>query len=199
VRAARRTLAFDIEGRRGAVSFERYRLRGRHNLANAMAATAAALAMGAAPGAIERALAEFEGLPHRIELVREKDGVSYIDDSKGTNVGAVVEALAAVPTPVILIAGGLDKGGDYAPLKDALRGRVKLVILIGAAREIMRAALAGAAEMELVPTLADAVARAHATARCGETVMLSPACASFDQFRDYAERGNLFKELVRAL
>jgi UDP-N-acetylmuramoylalanine--D-glutamate ligase len=192
-------LAFEIDSRRGTISLERYKLKGRHNVANAMAAVAAALAMGAAPDAIERALADFAGLPHRVEFVREKDGVTFIDDSKGTNIGAVIEALAAVPAPVILIAGGLDKGGDYAPLKDALRGRVRVVVLIGAAREKMRAALEGAAELEVVQTLADAVARAHKLARRGDTVMLSPACASFDQFRDYAERGNVFKELVRSL
>ncbi len=193
------SLGFDIDSRPGSVSLERYRLKGWHNVANAMAAAAAAVAMGAPPNAIERALAEFQGLPHRVELVREKDGVTYIDDSKGTNVGAVVEALAAMPAPVILIAGGLDKGGDYAPLRAALKGKVRLVILIGAARETMRTALEGAAEIELAATLADAITRAGKIARRGDTVMLSPACSSFDQFKDYAERGNVFKELVRAL
>lgn len=192
-------LTFDDGAHRQTVNATGLRLRGRHNLANAMAASAAALAMGAGPGAIERALAGFAGLPHRTQLVRETSGVTFIDDSKGTNVAAVVEALAAVAPPIILIAGGLDKGGDYAPLREPLRQRVKLAILIGAAREKMRAALAGSTAIELLPTLAEAVGRAAAVAVPGDTVLLSPACSSFDQFKDYAERGRIFEELVRAL
>jgi UDP-N-acetylmuramoylalanine--D-glutamate ligase len=164
-----------------------------------MAAAAAALAMEVDAPVIERAIAGFHSLPHRIELVHEKNGIRYIDDSKGTNVGAVVEALAAVDGPVILIAGGMDKGGHYAPLVAPLREKVRRLILIGAARARMNAGLTGATEITCVETLKEAVAMAAAMARPGETVMLSPACSSFDQFRDYAERGNLFKELVRAL
>ncbi len=197
--AEARSIAFDLGSRRAAISLKRYALKGRHNLQNAMAAAAAALAMCAEPAAIERALAEFRGLPHRVEFVRDKDGVVFVDDSKGTNVGAVVEAIAATPAPIILIAGGLDKGGDYAPLRAALREKVRLVIAIGSAREKIRSALAGAAEIELVATLKEAVRLAARVARRRDTVLLSPACASFDQFRDYAERGNLFQELVRAL
>ena len=129
------------------------RLAGRHNIANAMAAAAAALVSGVEPRAIEAALADFAGLPHRMEFVAERDGVTYIDDSKGTNVASVVEALAAVRAPVILIAGGMDKGGDYAPLREPLGEKVRLLILIGAARDTMRAALEGATEIELVQTL----------------------------------------------
>jgi UDP-N-acetylmuramoylalanine--D-glutamate ligase len=193
------TLGFDTGERRGQISLRGYRLAGRHNLLNAMAAAAAALAMGAGEGAIERALGDFRALAHRIECVRDRDGIAWIDDSKGTNVGAVVEALEAVPAPVILIAGGVDKGGDYAPLAEPLRRKVKRAILIGAAREKMCAALRGSTDMELVATLAEAVERAARIARRGDTILLSPACSSFDQFRDYAERGNVFKELVRAL
>ncbi len=193
------TLMFDDGRRRGRIDLHGYRLPGRHNLANAMAASAAALVMGVDPRHIERALGEFKPLAHRIEIVRELGGVTFIDDSKGTNVGAVVEAIAAVKRPVILIAGGLDKGGDYAPLRRPLKDKVKLAILIGQAREQMRSALEGATVIELAQTLDDAVARAARAAVAGDTVLLSPACSSFDQFKDYAERGEVFKKLVRAL
>ncbi len=192
-------LIFDIRTRHGRISLKRLRLVGRHNIANAMAAAAAALVSGIEPRVIEAALADFAGLPHRMEFVVDRDGVTYIDDSKGTNVASVVEALAAVRAPVILIAGGMDKGGDYAPLREPLGEKVRLLILIGAARDTMRAALKGATEIELVQTLDEAVRRAAATARRGDTVLLSPACSSFDQFRNYAERGRIFQELVRAL
>ncbi|MBF6567748.1 MAG: UDP-N-acetylmuramoyl-L-alanine--D-glutamate ligase [Candidatus Binataceae bacterium] len=192
-------IVFDLAVRRGRVRLDGMALTGRHNAKNAMAAAAAALAMGLDVDVIERGLASFNGLPHRIEKVRERGGVIFIDDSKGTNVGAVIEALAAVPGPVILIAGGVDKGGDYSSLVAPLREKVKRLILFGAARDKMRGALEGAAEIAIVTTLAEAVALAAVSAQAGDTVMLSPACASFDQFRDYAERGNVFKELVRAL
>jgi UDP-N-acetylmuramoylalanine--D-glutamate ligase len=192
-------LTFDGGDRSGRIALQGFTLPGRHNLFNAMAATAAALALGVAPQTVERALTGFKGLPHRTEFVRDKDGVTYIDDSKGTNVGAVVEALAAIVGPVILIAGGVDKGGDYAPMRAPLKAKVRLLILIGAARDKMSTALAGATTIETAPALADAVRIAAANARRGDTVMLSPACSSFDQFKDYAERGRVFQELVRAL
>ncbi|MGA3229644.1 MAG: UDP-N-acetylmuramoyl-L-alanine--D-glutamate ligase, partial [Candidatus Binatus sp.] len=191
-------LGFD-GARRGRISLEGFRLRGRHNISNAMAASAAALALGVGMEEMERALASFRGLPHRIEVVHAHGGVTYIDDSKGTNVGAVVEAIDAIAAPIILIAGGLDKGGDYAPLRRPLGEKVKLAILNGAARAKMAAALEGATQIELVATLSEAVEHAAREARPGDTVLLSPACSSFDQFKDYAERGNVYKELVRAL
>lgn len=192
-------LIFDMRTRHGRISLKRMRLAGRHNIANAMAAAAAALVSGVAPRAIEAALAEFAGLPHRMEFVAERAGVTYIDDSKGTNVASVIEALAAVRAPIILIAGGMDKGGDYGPLRGPLGEKVRRLILIGAARDTMRAALEGATEIELVQTLGEAVRRAAAAASRGDTVLLSPACSSFDQFKNYAERGRIFQELVRAL
>jgi UDP-N-acetylmuramoylalanine--D-glutamate ligase len=192
-------LFFDVNGRRGRLDISQLKLPGRHNLANAMAAAAAALAMEIEPRAIEEGLASFKPLSHRIEMVYERRGVRFIDDSKGTNVGAVIEALDAVSAPVILIAGGFDKGGDYAPLRKPLKEKVKLAIFIGAARDKMCAALDGATRIEVVEQMAGAVRRAAEVAVAGDTVLLSPACSSFDQFRDYAERGNLFKELVRAL
>jgi UDP-N-acetylmuramoylalanine--D-glutamate ligase len=155
--------------------------------------------MDVEPTAIERAFIEFTGLAHRLEFVREYAGVTYIDDSKGTNVGAVIEALEAASPPIILIAGGVDKGGDYAPLIEPLARKAKLLILIGAAREKMCRQLSGAVATRVVDGLAQAVAIAMEHARAGDTVMLSPACSSFDQFKNYAERGAAFKELVRAL
>ncbi|MGA2409108.1 MAG: UDP-N-acetylmuramoyl-L-alanine--D-glutamate ligase, partial [Candidatus Binataceae bacterium] len=192
-------IAFDDGAKRGRIGLARFKLPGAHNLANAMAAAAGALAMGIEPDAIETGLAEFKGLPHRIELVAQKKGVSYVDDSKGTNVGAVIEALAASRAPVILIAGGVDKGGSYGPLAAPIRAKAKLLILYGESREKMGVALAGTTAIEVVKTLADAVEVAAAVARPGDTVLLSPACSSFDQFKDYAERGRVFQELVRAL
>jgi UDP-N-acetylmuramoylalanine--D-glutamate ligase len=191
-------LFFEIPGRRGRIDISGFNA-GPHNRANAMAAAAAALLAGAHERAIEQALLSFRPLPHRIEFVRDWRGVAFIDDSKSTNVGALGWALDAVKAPIILIAGGMDKGGDYGPLRKPLGERVKLAILIGAAREKMRTALEGSTRIELRKTLAEAVDRAAEAASAGDTVLLSPACSSFDQFRDYAERGNLFKELVRAL
>jgi UDP-N-acetylmuramoylalanine--D-glutamate ligase len=191
-------IAFANGAQRGRISLAEFKLPGAHNVANAMAATAGALAMGIEPAVIERALAEARGLAHRIETVGEKNGVRFVDDSKGTNVGAVVEALGAMRSPVILLAGGVDKGGDYAPLIEPLREKVRLLILYGSAREKMRDALSGPVAIEVVTTLAEAVALAEKRAMSGDTVLLSPACSSFDQFKDYAERGRVFQELVRA-
>jgi UDP-N-acetylmuramoylalanine--D-glutamate ligase len=191
-----RSLAFEIKSTRGKISLEAFQLPGRHNIANAMASSAGAIAIGAAPLDIESALAEIRGLPHRVEFVAEKRGVRWIDDSKGTNVGAAVEAIESTAAPIVLIAGGLDKGGDYAPMRAAIRSRVRLAILNGAARDTMAAALAGATEIRVVETLAEAVEVAAAAARPGDSVLLSPACSSFDQFKDYAHRGKTFQKLV---
>jgi UDP-N-acetylmuramoylalanine--D-glutamate ligase len=192
-------LQFTIGRKRGTIRLDRFQLPGRFNRTNAMAAAGAALVLNLSPELIERGLAEFRGLPHRLELVRQKDGVRFLDDSKATNVAAVVEALAAVRAPVLLIAGGVDKGGSYQALREPLRHKVKLLLLYGAAREMMRAALDGATQVESVETLEEAVAKAIAAALPGDTVLLSPACASFDQFKNYAERGRVFQELVSNL
>ena len=182
-----------------SVDLSGYRPGGRHNRINAMAAAGAALVLGVGEAPIERALREFRPLPHRMEFVAERQGVTYIDDSKVTNVGAVCEALAALSGRVILIAGGTDKGGDYAPLKPSFADKVRLLLLIGAARDRMHEALEGTTAIELLLDLKEAVQRAARVAQPGDTVLLSPACSSFDQFRNYAERGKVFQELVRAL
>jgi UDP-N-acetylmuramoylalanine--D-glutamate ligase len=175
------------------------RIRGVHNLENAMAASAAALAAGADRASVASVLREFPGLEHRLEFVREKDGVTYINDSKGTNVGAVVKSVEGFDRPVILIAGGLDKGSDFRPLHDLFRKKVKLLILIGKAADKMAKALGSATETVRVATLQDAVQRAHDRAERGDAVLLSPACASFDMFKDFEDRGRQFKEAVNKL
>jgi len=181
------------------VSLEGLRLRGLHNLENVTAALAAVFALGADVAKAAAALPLFEGLPHRSELVCERGGVSWIDDSKGTNVGAAVRSLESFRGPVLWIAGGKDKALDFGPLVAAARGRVRSALLIGEAAPKLEAALAGAVPTERVGTLEAAVARAAALARPGDVVLLSPACASFDQFRSYAHRGECFRAAVRAL
>ncbi|MBI4842328.1 MAG: UDP-N-acetylmuramoyl-L-alanine--D-glutamate ligase [candidate division NC10 bacterium] len=173
------------------------RIQGVHNLENALAAAAAAAAIGVPAGAMAAALASFPGLPHRLELVAEVDGVRYVNDSKGTNVGAVLKSLEGYAGGVILIAGGKDKGGDFAPLRPLVETRVKTLILIGQARGKIRAQLHGACPMEEAPSLEAAVAHATGLAAPGDTVLLSPACASFDMFRDFEDRGEAFRRAVR--
>ncbi|MGZ8467055.1 MAG: glutamate ligase domain-containing protein, partial [Candidatus Binatia bacterium] len=148
---------------------------------------------------IEQALEEFPGLEHRLEFVREKDGVRYYNDSKGTNVGAVAKSLASFSAPVILLAGGVDKGGDYAPLAAGVKNQVRRLVLFGAAKQTIAAALGQLTTTVLVNDIAAAVGDAVAHAQPGDVVLLSPACSSFDQFRNYAERGKSFKNLVQAL
>jgi UDP-N-acetylmuramoylalanine--D-glutamate ligase len=193
------SLFFKLDSREGRIDLSSFHLAGRHNLSNAMAAAAAALVAEVRPQIIEAGLRQFKSLPHRIELVRELNGVTFIDDSKGTNVSAVIEAISALPAPIILLAGGLDKGGDYRPLRESLHDKVKLAVLFGQAREEMRVALEGSTAISMVETLAQALATACSTAAPGDTVLLSPACSSFDQFKDYEHRGRVFQELVLAL
>jgi len=174
-------------------------IKGVHNLENAMAAAAMALAAGADRASVAAVLREFPGLEHRLEFVREKDGVTYINDSKGTNVGAVVKSVEGFARPVILIAGGLDKGSDFSPLADLFRNKVKLLILIGKAADKMARALGGSTETVMAKTLVDAVQLAAKRAASGDVVLLSPACASFDMFKDFEDRGRQFKEAVMNL
>ena len=178
----------------------RLRLRGAHNVANACASVAVATAMGAPPAAIADALATFEGLPHRTVLVADLSGVRFYDDSKGTNVGASVAALSGLGEPkAVLIAGGRDKQGDYEPLVAALRERGRALVLIGEAAPRIAAAASGALPIERAASMDDAVRRARALALPGDAVLLSPACSSFDMFRDYKDRGDAFVRAVRAL
>jgi UDP-N-acetylmuramoylalanine--D-glutamate ligase len=174
-------------------------IKGVHNLENAMAAAAIALAAGADRASTAAVLRKFPGLEHRLEFVREKDGVSYINDSKGTNVGAVVKSVEGFTRPVILIAGGYDKGSDFSPLFGLFREKIKLLILIGKAADKMAKALGGSTETVMAKTLIDAVQLAAQRAVPGDVVLLSPACASFDMFKDFEDRGRQFKDAVRDL
>jgi UDP-N-acetylmuramoylalanine--D-glutamate ligase len=175
------------------------RIQGVHNVENMMAAIAVAKAIGMPTQIIQQTLERFPGLEHRLEFVREKDGVRYYNDSKGTNVGAVVKSLASFSAPVILLAGGVDKGGDYGVLRDGIRKRVKRLLLFGAAKENIAKALGTLTETVIVDTMEAAVRDAHQHAQPGDVVLLSPACSSFDMFRNYAERGRVFKNLVEEL
>jgi UDP-N-acetylmuramoylalanine--D-glutamate ligase len=173
-------------------------LLGEHNVANALAAALSASRLGVAHDAIATALRGFAGLPHRHQLVAEARGVRFVDDSKGTNVGATAAGLAGyLPGTIHLILGGLGKGQDFSELRPALASRVARVYLIGEAEPAIAAALAGAVAIERCGTLARALARAVVLAHVGDTVLLSPACASFDQFRDYGHRGDEFARLAR--
>jgi len=173
------------------------RLQGRHNLENVMAALLLALDSGVTPEACREVLARFAGLPHRLEYVATLDGVEYYDDSKGTNVGAVMRALEQFQRPVILIAGGRDKDSDFSLLAPAIRARVRHLVLMGETKERLAQVWAGLAPIHLAADMAEAVRLARRLARPGEVVLLSPACASFDMFRDYAHRGDTFQRLVR--
>ncbi len=175
------------------------RIRGVHNLENALAATAIALAAGVQSSFIATVLREFPGLEHRLEFVRELDGVTYINDSTGTNVGAVEKSIESFKEPVVLIAGGLDKHSDFAPLKPLVKERVKRLILIGKATDVMEEALGNQTDTVRAGSLEDAVKKAKDAARPGDVVLLSPACASFDMFKDFEDRGRQFKDIVRKL
>jgi UDP-N-acetylmuramoylalanine--D-glutamate ligase len=174
-------------------------LLGEHNVANALAAALAAARFGAPREAIAAAIAAFKGLPHRHQVVAEAGGVRWVDDSKGTNIGATAAGLRGYQRgSVHLILGGLGKGQDFTALRTPVTGRVACAYLIGEAAGEIAAALDGAVEIEACGTLERAIERAAANARAGDTVLLSPACASFDQFRDYAHRGDEFARLARA-
>ena len=174
-------------------------LPGRHNAANALAALAVGSVLGFPRAAMAGVLQSFRGLPHRAERVRDRQGVAWIDDSKGTNVGATVAAIEGFDGPLVLIAGGEGKGQDFAPLGPACQGKVKQAILIGRDAPLIAASLAGRCAVSHAASMEAAVAAAASIARAGDTVLLSPACASFDMFRDYAQRGDAFAAAVREL
>lgn len=174
-------------------------LKGLHNIENIMAVIASARLSGVSRESIMVTLREFKGLHHRMEVVRTLNGVVYVDDSKGTNIGALVMALRGITGRVVLIAGGRDKGGDYAVLADLVREKVKCLILLGEARFKMREALGGLTETVLVESLEEAVTLSSKKAGAGDTVLLCPACSSFDMFKSYKERGERFRAFVEAL
>ena len=175
------------------------KLEGMHNRENMLAALAACELCGAEPAKLKAALESFAGLPHRMELVGESRGVRYYDDSKGTNIGATIRAIEAFAEPIVLIAGGLSKGVDFAPLAGKARGRVKKAILIGEAAGDLESALDGSVPFARASSMEDAVRQAGESADPGDIVLLSPACASFDMFRDYAHRGEAFVSAVKRI
>ncbi len=174
-------------------------LFGHHNLQNAAAAYAAARLAGVPSDAVRTGARGFRALDHRMQLVGEARQVRYFDDSKGTNVDAVVAAVRGLPTPYVLICGGRDKGGSYAPLADAVRGHARAVVLIGEAAPLLEAALGDATPHVRAASMEEAVHRATALAQPGDAVVLSPACSSFDMFTDYKDRGRRFQAAVAAL
>jgi UDP-N-acetylmuramoylalanine--D-glutamate ligase len=174
-------------------------LKGAHNFENAMAAIEAARTLGAKPEAVQRGLDSYPGLPHRIEFIRSLGGVDYINDSKATNVDSVEKSLAAFPGPLHLIMGGKGKGASYAPLRPLFPGRVAQLYVIGEDADLIADELGDLVTVERSGTLAKAVESAHRHARTGQTVLLSPACASFDQFKNFEHRGLVFREAVEQL
>jgi UDP-N-acetylmuramoylalanine--D-glutamate ligase len=187
--------------RRGAplLPLTALKISGRHNAANALATLALgdALRLPLAPMLDE--LREFAGLAHRAQWVADINGVRYINDSKGTNVGATLAAVNGLAGPLVVIAGGDGKGQDFSPLAGAFRGKVRTTVLLGRDAGLIETALAGICHTVRVATMAEAVRSAARFAQPGDTVLLSPACSSLDMFRDYAERGSVFAAAVQAL
>ncbi len=172
------------------------KIPGRHNLANVLAVLALAEALGLdLPPAVD-VIRRFAGLPHRMQWVSEQDGITYINDSKATNVGATVAALSGAGAPVVLIAGGEGKGQDFTPLIDAVSARGRAVVLMGKDAALVEAAIGGRVPTTVVPTMAAAVKAARGYAHAGDLVLLSPACASLDMFRNFEERGDAFVQAV---
>ncbi len=194
------TMVLRVHGEEHRFELSQCRLKGMHNLENMLASLLSVLSLDSCAAAVagyRKTLKEFIGLPHRLELVCQHNGIEFYDDSKATNVGSVVMALASFDVPIVLIAGGRDKEGDYAPLKGLMRGKVKKLLLIGEARHKMQGVFKDDTDVEVVDTLDRAVRAAILCAESGDVVMLSPACSSFDQFKDYAHRGNEFQRLVK--
>lgn len=183
-----------VFGEEDTYSLDELHITGQHNLENAMAAVLAARACGCDHASIQEALNTFRGLPHRTEFVCEVGGVRFYDDSKGTNVGSVVKSLAGFERPVVLIAGGRDKGGSYDVLQDLVREKVKALVLIGEARERIRRSLGDLTLTLEAESLPEAVRIGYGQTAPGDVVLLSPACSSFDMFRNYAERGDVFQK-----
>jgi len=218
-RAASRTLGFSLRAAIGAdyavamherewwltrlgaplMPVSAMKIRGLHNAANALASLALGEALAFPLPVMLEELAAFAGLPHRSQWVADVHGVTYINDSKGTNVGATLAAVAGMPGPLVMIAGGEGKKQDFAPLAAAFRGKVRHAVLIGRDAALIARVLAGVCTLETCATLPEAVRAAARAALPGDTVLLSPACASLDMFRDYSHRGAVFCRAVQEL
>lgn len=189
-----------LDGQRRTIASRRdIRLLGTHNVENVLAAATIGLLCGCDLDAMRRVLRSFPGLEHALELVRERNGVRFVNDSKGTNVDATVKALESLDQPIWLIAGGKDKGGDLARLKEPIARKVQGVVLIGEAAPLLKAAIQPYGRIKQAASLQEAVGLAAEQAASGDIVLLSPACASFDMFADYQDRGRQFKAAVLAL
>jgi UDP-N-acetylmuramoylalanine--D-glutamate ligase len=181
------------------LSISAMKIKGLHNAANALASLALGDALGLSMPAMLEELATFTGLPHRSQWVADVHGVTYINDSKGTNVGATMAAVSGMHGPLVMIAGGDGKNQDFAVLADAFRGKVRHTVLIGRDAAAIAVALKGVCTLEMCSSLEDAVRAAARAAQPGDTVLLSPACASLDMFRDYTHRGAVFTQAVKEL
>ena len=181
------------------MSLERCRLKGIHNEENILAAVLAAAALDVPSDVLQKVLDGYRGLPHRVEWVRNWRGIDFYDDSKGTNVGAVVKALENFPGRVLLFLGGRDKLGSYGPLAEILKHKGKKAFVFGEAAPRLQAALELSVSTQSYPDLGAAFADAMTCAEPGDVVLLSPACSSFDQYSSYVQRGDHFKSLVKGL
>ncbi|MGA2743113.1 MAG: UDP-N-acetylmuramoyl-L-alanine--D-glutamate ligase [Candidatus Sulfotelmatobacter sp.] len=188
----------DASGQKEILQVSEIPLKGAHNLENVLAAVCAGVLMGCAPERIRQAVRDFKAVEHRLEFVATVRGVDYYNDSKATNVDASIKALESFPANIHLILGGKDKGSDYTVLNDLLRQRVKRVYTIGAAAAKIESQIKGV-EIVHAETLENAIRKANAAAQPGDVVLLAPACASFDQFKNYEQRGKVFKDVVRGL
>jgi UDP-N-acetylmuramoylalanine--D-glutamate ligase len=192
-------IVWRMAGREERFAVRQLQLKGLHNIENVMAALIPPLLEGCPPAVAWQAACAFAGLEHRMVPVRVLDGVTWYNDSKGTNVGSVVKSLAGLAAPVTLIAGGKDKGGDYAPLADPVRQKVAHLILIGQAAPRIADVLGALTHTVQAPSLEEAVHLARDLTDAGGSVLLSPGCSSFDMFKSYEERGNVFARAVMDL
>jgi UDP-N-acetylmuramoylalanine--D-glutamate ligase len=186
-------------GKEERFSLDRVKIRGMHNVENIMAAIGAATICGIPRETIQQSVESFEGLEHRLEWVGRWNGVSVYNDSKATNVASTLTALMSLDEPIILLAGGRNKGGDYSLLREPIKERVKALILMGEAREKMQRAFQDLLPIHLVGGMEEGVRVARSVARQGDAILLSPACSSFDMFEDYQDRGRTFKEILLKL
>ena len=179
--------------------YKSYRLQGKHNLENLMAIVLGARALDVSPSVIRKSINTLEGLPHRMEYVRELNGITFYNDSKATNIDAAVKAIASFDRPVILIAGGRHKGADYTALVNAARVNVKKAIFLGETKDLLMTAFKGVLPVAIAKNMEDASSMAFNCAERGDVVLLAPACSSFDMFSDYGHRGRVFKTAVERL
>lgn len=198
MRSKAKKIGFSFK-REPSIDISRALVTGLHNKENMLAAICTAEVLGCKTAFVQKTIENFKGLPHRNQFVREVSGVKYFDDSKGTNVGAVQRSLEGFDSKVVLIAGGLDKGGSYEPLKPLIKDKVRALVLIGTAKGLMKKEFKGLTKIIEADSMAAAVREAAAIALAGDIVLLSPACASFDMFKDYADRGNKFAQEVMKL